>query len=73
MMRVAPIYQCLFFVDGRIEYWENIESYSDEVIEVLLDRKLRGKLGGCGSMVPGPIDLPDRSPCRSPVSAIDDG
>jgi hypothetical protein len=40
MTRVAPVYQCLFFVDGRIEYWENIESYSDEVIEVLLDRKL---------------------------------
>jgi hypothetical protein len=30
----------LFFVAGRIEYWENIESYSDEVIEVLLTRQL---------------------------------
>jgi hypothetical protein len=30
----------LFLRRGRIEYWENIESASDEVIEVLLSKRL---------------------------------
>jgi len=40
MARAVPVYQCFFFAAGRIEYWENIESDSDEVIEVLLSRRL---------------------------------
>ena len=67
MARVVPVYQCFFFAAGRIDYWENIESASDAAIEVLLRQRLAaGKLGGCGSMGPGQIDLPDRGPCRSP-------
>jgi len=31
---------CSTHAAGRIEYWENIESDSDEVIEVLLRRRL---------------------------------
>jgi hypothetical protein len=31
---------CSTYAAGRIEYWENIESDSDEVIEVLLRRRL---------------------------------
>ena len=40
MAPVVAVYQCFFFAAGRIDYWENIESYSDEVIEVLLTRQL---------------------------------
>ena len=40
MTRVVPGYQCFFFAAGRIEYWENIESDSEEAIQVLLTRQL---------------------------------
>jgi hypothetical protein len=33
------IYQCLFYKQGRIDYWENIEAISDVTIrQLLLDR-----------------------------------
>ena len=35
-----PVYQCLFFAAGRIDYWENIKSDSDAAIEVLLRQQL---------------------------------
>ena len=31
-----PIYECLFFKDGRVAYWENFEADSDSSIETLL-------------------------------------
>jgi hypothetical protein len=40
MMCVVPVYQCFFFAAGKIEYWENIEGDSAEVIEVLLSKRL---------------------------------
>jgi hypothetical protein len=39
-MRVVPIYQCFFFTVGHIEFWENIESSSDEAINALLSQRL---------------------------------
>ena len=33
------IYQCLFYEQGRIDYWENIEAISDVTIrQLLVDR-----------------------------------
>jgi hypothetical protein len=33
------IFQCLFYKQGRIDYWENIEAISDVTIrQLLLDR-----------------------------------
>ena len=40
MTGVVPVYQCFFFAAGRIEYWENIESDSDEAIQTLLTERL---------------------------------
>ena len=40
MVRAAPVYQCFFFASGRIEYWENIESDSDEAIRALLSQRV---------------------------------
>jgi len=34
------IYQCFFYSDGRIVFWENLESESNEGISDLLTRRL---------------------------------
>jgi hypothetical protein len=74
MARVVPVYQCFFFAAGRIEYWENIESDSDEVIEVLLSRRL-----SAGNWEAAEAWAQDKLICRivapvdRPVSAIFDG
>ena len=33
-------YQCLFFKEQRIGYWENLEADADHSIEALLEEKL---------------------------------
>jgi hypothetical protein len=35
------IYQCLFYKDGIVAYWENIEAQSESGIQEMLQEKLR--------------------------------
>ncbi len=39
-MGEGVVYWCFFFAAGWIDYWENIESYSDAAIAVLLSQRL---------------------------------
>ena len=74
MTRVVPVYQCFFFAAGRIEYWENIESDSDEAIEVLLSKRL-----SAGNWEAAEAWAEDKLICRipapvcRPVSGVVDG
>lgn len=36
------IYQCLFFKDGRVTYWENIAARSEDCLRGVLAERLRG-------------------------------
>ena len=36
------IYQCLFFKDGMVTYWENIEAGSADYLREVLAGRLRG-------------------------------
>jgi hypothetical protein len=36
------VYQCLFFLAGSINYWENIASTSVESIQMVLEQQLSG-------------------------------
>ena len=74
MARAVPVYPCFFFAAGRIEYWENIESDSDEAIEVLLSERL-----SAGNWEAAEAWTQDKLICRivapvcHPVSAVVDG
>jgi hypothetical protein len=74
MARAVPVYQCFFFAAGRIEYWENIESDSDEVIEVLLSERLSaGNWEAAEAWTQDILIWRIVAPVCRPVSAVVDG
>ena len=74
MRCVVPVYQCFFFAAGKIEYWENIESDSAEVIEVLLSKRLSaGNWEAAEAWAQDKLICWIAAPVGRPVSAIVDG
>jgi hypothetical protein len=70
MTRVVGVYQCFFFAAGQIEYWENIESDSDEAIQALLSQRLSAEnWEAAEAWAQDKLVCRIVGPCNSPKSA----